>query len=149
MHEYVYVCTYVCMYVCSYVCHTYEHIVFMLVCIYAIMQECMHTLMQCTTSLWHGDSSMQKGGGAGDSPRGRLRYFFFEINRCIYINKYIYVDIDIYIYIVIYLYAYMYNYIRRPLWGHQPAGCRWSCFMFLFNFLLFSSACLCKIVCLL
>ena len=46
---------------------------YMLVCIYAIMQKCMHTLMKCTTSLGHGDRSMQKGGGAGDSPRGRLR----------------------------------------------------------------------------
>ena len=35
---------------------------YMLVCIYAIMQKCMHTLMKCTTSLGHGDSSMQKGG---------------------------------------------------------------------------------------
>ena len=47
---------------------------YMLVCIYAIMQKCMHTLMKCTTSLGHGERSMQKGGGAGDSPRGRLRY---------------------------------------------------------------------------
>ena len=28
---------------------------------------------KCTTSLGHGERSMHKGGGAGDSPRGRLR----------------------------------------------------------------------------
>ena len=34
----------------------------------------MHTCMQCTTSLMHAQWYIQRGGGAGDSPRGRLRY---------------------------------------------------------------------------
>ena len=45
---------------------------YMLVCIYAIMQKCMHTLMKCTTSLGHGESSMQKGGAPVTRPVGVL-----------------------------------------------------------------------------
>ena len=56
---------------------------YMLVCIYAIMQKCMHTLMKCTTSLGHGESSMQKGGAPVTRPVGvldnRTRGWFITI----------------------------------------------------------------------
>ena len=45
---------------------------YMHVCIYAVMQKCMHTYMKCTTSLGHGESSMHRGGAPVTRPVGVL-----------------------------------------------------------------------------
>ena len=50
---------------------------YMLVCIYAVMQKCMHTLMKCTASLGHGKSSMQKRGAPVTRPVGVLDIYNF------------------------------------------------------------------------